>query len=111
MIGVESQSSAASAILSSNAPVAGLGGFSGRESSVTASWIAMEVGHGRLRFVLSNAGRSFGAPGDTRQGSTAAFDAVSRACKAVPISSAGTNVTMYDCQGRTAALLAAADEG
>src|SRR6202007_1579911 len=34
-VGVESQSSAAQAILSSNADVAGLGGFSGRESSVT----------------------------------------------------------------------------
>ena len=48
-----SQSSAAAAILSSNANVAGLGGFSGRESSVTAAWIAMEVRNKHLRWVIT----------------------------------------------------------
>src|SRR5438105_5036742 len=54
-IGVSSQSSAAAAILANGANVAGLGGFSGRESSVSAAWIAGEVrsGHqlklGRVR--------------------------------------------------------------
>ena len=47
-IGVESQGSAATEILSKNANIAGLGGFSGRESSVTASWIAMEVLYGPI---------------------------------------------------------------
>jgi hypothetical protein len=51
-IGVESQSTAAVAILNSDADVSGIGGFSGRESSVTASWIASEVSSGRLRWVL-----------------------------------------------------------
>ena len=51
-IGVSSQSSAAAAILDGNTNVAGLGGFSGRESSVSASWIAMEVREGRLRWVI-----------------------------------------------------------
>ena len=45
-IGVSSQSTAAAAILDGYTNVAGLGGFSGRESSVTASWIAMEVRDG-----------------------------------------------------------------
>jgi len=47
-IGVSSQSSAAAAILSSDGDVAGLGGFSGRESSVTVKWLASEVAADRL---------------------------------------------------------------
>jgi 4-amino-4-deoxy-L-arabinose transferase-like glycosyltransferase len=55
-VAVESQSTAAAAILSSDANVAGIGGFSGRESSVTASWVAMEVADGHLRWVLPDSG-------------------------------------------------------
>jgi hypothetical protein len=108
-IGVESQSSAASAILSSDADVAGLGGFSGRESSVAASWIAMEVRDGRLRWILSGGGQGGGLPGDTRQGSAAAFAVVAKACTAVQLSSASSSGgTLYDCQGKASAILAAA---
>jgi 4-amino-4-deoxy-L-arabinose transferase-like glycosyltransferase len=99
-VGVESQSSAASAILSENADAAGLGGFSGRESSVTAAWIATEVRAGRLRWILVDSGQSQSLPGDTRRGSESAFAAVRRACRAVSISSGGTRVTLYDCLGR-----------
>jgi 4-amino-4-deoxy-L-arabinose transferase-like glycosyltransferase len=107
-IGVSSQSSAAAAILSSNANVAGLGGFSGRESSVTVSWLAMEVRSGHLRWVIDDAGQSFRAQGDTRQGSQAAMAVVAKVCKSVTVSSAsGTKTTMYDCRGRAAAILAA----
>ena len=103
-IAVESQSSAAAAILSSDANVAGIGGFSGRESSVTASWVAMEVASGRLRWVLPTGGGGFGAPGDTRTGSEAAVAVVERACRADTVS--GT--TLYDCKGRASAILSAA---
>ena len=78
-IGVESQASAASAIISSNANVAGLGGFSGRESTVSAQWLAMEVRDGRLRWILSEGtqrggfGGFGGRGGDSRQGSAAAL--------------------------------------
>jgi hypothetical protein len=106
-IGVSSQSSAAEAILSSNGDVAGLGGFSGRESTVTASWIAMEVKAGRLRWVIVD-NQGFGAPGDTRQGSQAAMDVVAKTCKAVTIKTSSGTTTMYDCQGRAAAIQAAA---
>jgi 4-amino-4-deoxy-L-arabinose transferase-like glycosyltransferase len=99
-VGVESQSSAASAILSENADVAGLGGFSGRESSVTVSWIATEVRAGRLRWIFVDSGQTQRLPGDTRRGSESAFAAVQRACRAVSIPSGGTRVTMYDCLGR-----------
>src|SRR5262249_8492597 len=53
-IGVSSQSSAAAAIISSDANVAGLGGFSGRESSVSAAWLASEVRSGHLRWVIAD---------------------------------------------------------
>jgi 4-amino-4-deoxy-L-arabinose transferase-like glycosyltransferase len=107
-IAVASQSTAAAAILSSDANVAGIGGFSGRESSVTASWVAMEVADGHLRWVLADTGGGgggFGAPGDTRTGSQAAIDAVERACRAdTATGSGGASVTLYDCQGRAAAI-------
>lgn len=107
-IGVESQSSAAAAILSSDANVAGLGGFSGRESSVSVSWLASEVRSGRLRWVLADQGQGISLPGDTRTGSQAALGAVERACPAVTISTgSGTRVTLYDCSGRAAAILKA----
>jgi 4-amino-4-deoxy-L-arabinose transferase-like glycosyltransferase len=107
-VGVSSQSSAAAAILSSDANVAGLGGFSGRESSVTASWIAMEVRLGRLRWVLVDGNQGFQAPADGRTGSQAAMDVVAKTCRAVTFTtSSGTRATMYDCRGRAPAILAA----
>ena len=75
-IGVASQSSAASVILSSDANVAGLGGFSGRESSVTAAWLATEVRDGHLRWVIVDQSQGARLPGDTRTGSQAAMDDV-----------------------------------
>ena len=111
-IGVESQSSAATAILSSDADVAGLGGFSGRESSVTASWLAMEVRDGHLRWILSESGtQGFGLPGDTRQGSAKVLAIAEKVGKKVTFTSNGTRITMYDLSGRAAAILAAAGQG
>jgi 4-amino-4-deoxy-L-arabinose transferase-like glycosyltransferase len=110
-IGVESQSSAAQAILSSDANVAGLGGFSGRESSVTVSWLAMEVGDGHLRWILSDGGnQGFGLPGDTRQGSASALAIAEKVGRKVTLTSNGTRITMYDLKGRAAAILAAAGQ-
>lgn len=117
-IGVSSQSSAATAILSDRANVAGLGGFSGRESSVSVSWLAGQVASGRLRWVI--VGQTGGSlPGDTRAGSRTALDAVTRACRAINLSggttatgspssrtAAGSGApTIYDCSGRAAALI------
>lgn len=108
-IGVASQSSAAAVILSSDGNVAGLGGFSGRESSVTPQWLAMEVSSGRLRWVIPDSGQQAQLPGDTRAGSQSAFSIVEKACKAVTVtSSSGGSVTMYDCLGQSSAILAAA---
>ena len=107
-IGVSSQSSAAQEILSTHADVAGLGGFSGRESSVSVSWLAAEVRAGRLRWVLSDAGSAPRLPGDTRLGSQTAMSAVAKACRAVSVTgTGGTSVSLYDCQARAAAIIAA----
>ncbi len=111
-IGVASQSSAAGAILSSDANVAGLGGFSGRESSVTAAWLAAEVRAGHLRWVLVDQGQGARVPGDTRSGSQAAMSVVAKVCRAVTFTTGGgTRVTMYDCLGRAAAILSASKTG
>jgi hypothetical protein len=107
---VSSQSSAAAAILSSNANVAGLGGFSGRESSVSATWLAQEVAAGRLRWVIVDGTQGNGLPGDTRTGSQAAMNIVASTCRRVALSTSGSTVTVYDCQGRAAAILEAAKE-
>jgi 4-amino-4-deoxy-L-arabinose transferase-like glycosyltransferase len=112
-IGVESQSTAASAILSSHAAAAGLGGFSGKESSVTPQWLAMEVKAGRLRWLLNTGTTVGGLPGDTRTGSDKAFDVAEKVCQKVTLSTgSGTSATgastLYDCQGDAAAILSAA---
>jgi hypothetical protein len=105
-IGVASQSDAASAIVSLRANVAGLGGFSGRESSVTASWLASQLASGHLRWVLLDDSRAMRLPGDTRSGSRRAMDTVATACRAVRITApSGPATTIYDCAGRSDAIL------
>ena len=106
-IGVESQSTASAAILNSDADVAGLGGFSGRESTVTASWLASEVSSGHLRWVLVEGNGGMRLPGDTRSGSQSAFGAVQQACRAVTLNTGSSTATMYDCSGRASAILQA----
>jgi 4-amino-4-deoxy-L-arabinose transferase-like glycosyltransferase len=125
-IAVSSQSSAASAIVASGAKVAGIGGFSGRESDPSAAWLAQRVRAGSIRWVLADPSMGFGAgralPGDTRAGSKAAMTAVEKACEkvtlptgtAAPITSSGAGstasgaaATLYDCRGRAGALAGA----
>ncbi len=130
-IAVSSQTSASSAIIASGAKVAGIGGFSGRESSVSTSWLAQRVRSGSIRWVLGeqSATQSLrGLPGDTRPGSKAAITAVEKTCKKVTLSTsastatagtaatssgtgstaASTSASLYDCQGRAGALADAA---
>ena len=108
-IGVSSQSSAAAAIISSDANVAGLGGFSGRESSVSASWIASEVRSGHLRWVLADSGAGHAPSGRHPHREP------ERLCRSWPrpasestFTTGGQTVTMYDCLGRASAISAAA---
>ncbi|HEX3434453.1 MAG TPA: glycosyltransferase family 39 protein [Solirubrobacteraceae bacterium] len=129
-IAVSSQSSAASAIIASGANVAGIGGFSGRESDVGTAWLAQRVSSGAIRWVLGErTGQGSGPrlPGDTRAGSKAAMTAVAKACRKVTLPASSTSAassgaaaaasgsgaaasiatTLYDCQGRAAAIAVA----
>jgi len=128
-IAVSSQSSAAEAIIAKGANVAGIGGFSGRESDVSVSWLAQEVRAGHIRWVLAEerggggpGGGGGGLPGDTRAGAKAAMAAVAKACERVTLTTttatgtgtsgigvgktssttAGTasGSTLYDCRGQ-----------
>jgi 4-amino-4-deoxy-L-arabinose transferase-like glycosyltransferase len=117
-VAVSSQSSAASEIVSDGAEVAGIGGFSGRESDVSVAWLAGEVSRGQIRWVLAEGTGSSGPrlPGDTRQGSRRAMTAVTQACTKVTLSSSATGGeaqatggqggegALYDCRGHAAAL-------
>jgi 4-amino-4-deoxy-L-arabinose transferase-like glycosyltransferase len=121
-IAVSSQSSAASPIINQDADVAGIGGFSGRESDVSVSWLAQEVASGKIRWVLVEGqgsassggglrgGFGGGLPGDTRSGSQNAMAAAANACTRVSVSEGSASATgvLYDCQGRAAAIAATA---
>jgi 4-amino-4-deoxy-L-arabinose transferase-like glycosyltransferase len=119
-LAVASQSSAASAIIGQDAAVAGIGGFSGRESTVSVAWLAQNVRSGKIRWVLAEAlGADAGGPrlpADTRAGSRAAMAIVARACRSVTLSASASRAagsaspvsavgTLYDCQGRAASIL------
>ena len=129
-IAVSSQSSAAQAIIRRNADVAGIGGFSGRESDVSVSWLAQEVSAGKIRWVLAESstgagargapgaaaggaaasgparGGAAGLPGDSRPGSKKAMAAVAQACVKVSVAAQSTSsgTTLHDCAGRAGAL-------
>ncbi len=129
-IALASQSSAATSIIATGANVAGIGGFSGRESEVSVTWLANEVRAGKIRWVLDEQGTSGGAgagfvgrlPGDTRAGSESAIKAAARSCVRVTIptgsssaaasglegassASGATSTALYDCRGRASALV------
>jgi 4-amino-4-deoxy-L-arabinose transferase-like glycosyltransferase len=136
-IGVESQSSAADAILAGASNLAGLGGFSGVESSVSVRWLAAEVRDGHLRWLVADSsgtggigrgsfgraggfgggsplrngrtpsGRGRGPRSDGRTGSEKAFAIAEKVARKVKITSNGTTVTLYDLKGKAGAILAA----
>jgi 4-amino-4-deoxy-L-arabinose transferase-like glycosyltransferase len=118
-IAVSSQSSAAGAIIASDARVAGIGGFSGQESDPSISWLADEVASGKIRWVYGSGGAgSFGLSVRSgastrlnaaarpsglggRPGASAALNAAAKACTPVTAVS-----SLYDCAGKAAALRA-----
>jgi len=100
-VAVSSQSGAAGSVIASGAKVAAIGGFSGRESQVTAAWLADAVDAGQIRWVLTDSSGG-GMPTDSRVGSKDVMTAVQNTCKKVTAVSG-----LYDCQGSTAALRAA----
>jgi 4-amino-4-deoxy-L-arabinose transferase-like glycosyltransferase len=59
-IAVDSQSGASSAIIEEGAEVAGIGGFSGKESSVSASWLEGRIDSGAITWIYTS---GLGTPG------------------------------------------------
>jgi 4-amino-4-deoxy-L-arabinose transferase-like glycosyltransferase len=109
-LAVSSQTTAETAVIDSGARVAGIGGFSGNESEVSAAWLAQEVRSGKIRWVLDdNSSGGFGGFGGGisggRVGSRDAMAWVSAACRRATTSSGST---LYDCSGDAAKLLAVA---
>ena len=105
-IAVSSQSGAAASIIQSGASVAGIGGFSGRESHVSATWLADAVRSGRVRWVLAASSGGFGG-NDDRVGSSQVMAAVAQVGRKVTITSGSSTTTLYDLSGRADALAAA----
>jgi hypothetical protein len=112
-IGVSSQQGASGSIISSGANVAALGGFSGRESEVSTSWLANAVRQGKIRWVLTDGSGGAGPGRDGRVGSSKLMAAVAATCRKVPssayasgTSASATGGSLYDCLGRADALAA-----
>jgi hypothetical protein len=105
-IAVSSQSGAASVIIQSGGDVAGIGGFSGRESEVSLQWLAEAVRSGRIRWVLTSGSGGFGG-NDGRVGSSAVMAAVQQIGKKVTVTSGSSTVTLYDLSGLADQLAAA----
>jgi 4-amino-4-deoxy-L-arabinose transferase-like glycosyltransferase len=116
-IAVASQQSAAAAVIASGARVAGIGGFSGQESEVSASWFAQELRSGRIRWVIASGAGGFGGGlrRGSRIGSTRIMALVAKACRPVSLTAAGGSSALsdvaagefFDCRGRASAVLAA----
>jgi 4-amino-4-deoxy-L-arabinose transferase-like glycosyltransferase len=99
-VAVSSQQGAATSIIQSGADVAALGGFSGRESEVTARWLADAVAAGKIRYVLTDGGAG-GMGNDGRTGASALMAVVQQVGKQTSVSG------LYDLQGTAAAIAAA----
>ena len=93
-LGVGSQQGASSGVIAGR-QVAGIGGFSGRESQVTAAWLASAVRAGMIRWVLTDSS----GLNEARVGDRTAMSAVQRACTA-----ASSVSGLYDCQGKAGSL-------
>jgi len=105
-IAMSSQSGAATAIIQSGSDVAGIGGFSGRESEVTTTWLADAVRSGRVRWVLTSGSGGLGG-NDGRVGSSKVMAAVAQVGRKVTVTTGSSTTTLYDLSGRADALATA----
>jgi 4-amino-4-deoxy-L-arabinose transferase-like glycosyltransferase len=99
-IAVSSQQGASASIISSNTRIAGIGGFSGRESEVSVKWLSDAVRSGKIRWVLVD---SQGGFQDGRVGSSKLMAAVEQTCTKVSTGST-SGAALYDCAGHADAL-------
>jgi hypothetical protein len=100
---VQSQQGTADLVLQGSR-IAALGGFSGRESAMSAGSIARLVAAGQARYFLLTDIQGFGQ-GDSR-GTSPATAAITSSCTAVPSAawntgSAASSGTLYDCRDAT----------
>jgi 4-amino-4-deoxy-L-arabinose transferase-like glycosyltransferase len=116
-IAVSSQQNAAEGIVYQDYAVAGIGGFSGRESNPTVAWFSNEVASGQIRWVYNEGAGNFQSAFDNRPGATTVLKAVVRVC---PQINAATGATfkpgafhvsqvdyargLFDCAGQGGAL-------
>jgi 4-amino-4-deoxy-L-arabinose transferase-like glycosyltransferase len=101
-IAVDSQSGASTSIIEEGAEVAGIGGFSGKESSVSAVWLEERIESGAIAWIYTSglggsSGFRGGMPGgaDTRTGSESAIDTVVKSC--TKVSGIEGSGTLYKC--------------
>ncbi|HYA08351.1 MAG TPA: hypothetical protein VEG24_02100, partial [Gaiellaceae bacterium] len=104
---VSSEQTAAGSVIAGE-PVAAMGGFTGRETVLTSSYLARLVRSGEARyFLLGSSGFGGGFGGDN-----AAVQTITSTCRLVSSSawssSAGNSSgsSLYDCKGRAAAIAA-----
>jgi hypothetical protein len=104
-IAVDSQSGASASIIESGAEVAGIGGFSGKESTVSAAWLEERIAAGDITWIYTSGlggmtggglsggegASAGGAGGDTRTGSESAIDTVVESCTAIDSSAYGSS--------------------
>jgi hypothetical protein len=99
-IATSSQNSTSAQVVA-GADIAAIGGFSGRESQVSATWLADAVQQGRIRWVLADSGGGAGGRGgamDSRTGSSDVTALVRKVCTST------TSSGLYDCAGQAGAL-------
>jgi 4-amino-4-deoxy-L-arabinose transferase-like glycosyltransferase len=111
-IAVDSQSGASSSIIEAGAEVAGIGGFSGKESSVSAPWLEQRIDSGAITWIytsgLDSTSGGPGGGGDIRTGSESAIDTVVESCTKVSSSAlssssaregeeSSSSATLYRC--------------
>ena len=104
---VQNEQEAATAVIAGE-PVASLGGFTGRETVLTNSYLARLIARHEARYFLLGGQSGVGGPGGT---SNAAVSTITSICKAVSITgstagsaSSGASATLYDCAGKAKAI-------
>ena len=98
---VQSEEEAATAVIAGE-PVASMGGFTGRETVLTNSYLARLISRHEARYFLLGGQTGTGGPGGT---SNAAVSTITSICKAVSTTTLSTSSgTLYDCAGKAAAI-------